>query len=438
MKVPFSHWFHRAPPSSTASRDRDQESLSRWLAFLYLVPLAGVVGILIYAATGNATGRIIGVSLLWGASTWVFGGFLGFLFAIPQSATRNANAALPPGAYRSNSNLEEISDWLTKILVGIGLVQLGHLTNSLHRLINYISPSLDRGAGSEGYALALIVLFSTSGFLSVYIITRTNISVLFAQTEKRLQETVSVLASEAAATASQKDAKTEGIAPDAEPIDAAMSAAANVVVVDPDAAATLAGAQIVQTIQTLYSLIYAQPLTNIDSAIDQLADDGYLDSELKGIARQLLGLTRDSSKIGAFTPGAAANVTDATTKFLRSVGRTASLNFERKVQAALEASPKIKTVQSRPVAENGKQADFLATTSDDHKILVESYLPPRPQPKYLIRRIDDRIKITEAFGAASLIVVLPDGIPAEVTGIPPTANVVVTTISKLEEAIPTD
>ena len=363
----------------------------------------------------------------------------GFLFAIPQSATRNANAALPPGAYRSNSNLEEISDWLTKILVGIGLVQLGHLTNSMHRLINYISPSLDRGTGSEGYALALIIPFSTSGFLSVYIITRTNISVLFAQTEKRLQETVSVLASEAAATASQKDAKTEALAPDADAtIDAAMSAAVNVVGIDPDAAATLAGAQIVQTIQTLYSLIYAQPVTNIDKAIDQLADDGYLDSELKGIARQLLGLTRDSSKIGAFTPGAAANVTEATTKFLRSVGRTASLNFERKVQGALEASPKIKTVQSRPVAKNGRQADFLVTTSDDRTIVVESYLPPRPQPTYLTRRIDDRMKTTEAFEAASLIVVLPDGIPADVTDIPPTANVVVTTIGKLEEAIPTD
>jgi hypothetical protein len=29
--------------------------------------------------------------------------------------------------YRSNSNLEEISDWLTKILVGLGLIELGRI-----------------------------------------------------------------------------------------------------------------------------------------------------------------------------------------------------------------------------------------------------------------------------------------------------------------------
>jgi hypothetical protein len=86
-------WLGESTVAASASSFDDQRaSLGRWLAFLYLVPLARVVGIVIYAVAGNATGRIIGVSLLWAASAWVFGAFLGFLFAIPQSATRGAAA----------------------------------------------------------------------------------------------------------------------------------------------------------------------------------------------------------------------------------------------------------------------------------------------------------------------------------------------------------
>jgi len=58
---------------------------------------------------------------LAGAST-VAGSLVGFLFGVPQyrrpdhSSTRNANSTTTP-----NTNLEQISDWLTKIIVGVGL-----------------------------------------------------------------------------------------------------------------------------------------------------------------------------------------------------------------------------------------------------------------------------------------------------------------------------
>src|SRR5215204_5036319 len=144
MRKLFSRSFGSTARSPQPD-DGKRRHLRRWLAFLYLVPLAGVAGIAIYGFSGDATGRIIGVSLLWAASTWVSGGFLGFLFAIPQSASRNAGDVFSSSAaYRSNSNLEEISDWLTKILVGLGLVQLGRLTTSTHQLIDFISPSLGR------------------------------------------------------------------------------------------------------------------------------------------------------------------------------------------------------------------------------------------------------------------------------------------------------
>lgn len=57
------------------------------------------------------------------------GGMAGFLFGIPRSAQEpQGSAGLPleqASEYKVNTNLEQISDWLTKIIVGIGLTQLG-------------------------------------------------------------------------------------------------------------------------------------------------------------------------------------------------------------------------------------------------------------------------------------------------------------------------
>ncbi len=66
------------------------------------------------------------------AAMWAFaclcaGGFVGFLFGIPRFAPQSeresavaARAATRSGGWQSNSNLVEISDWLTKIIVGLG------------------------------------------------------------------------------------------------------------------------------------------------------------------------------------------------------------------------------------------------------------------------------------------------------------------------------
>src|SRR5262245_41130372 len=74
------------------------------------------------------------------AASSALGSLLGFLFGIPRSLQRLGPP--PPGikpgeegsseatrplasvrAFASNTSLEEISDWLTKIIIGVGLVQ---------------------------------------------------------------------------------------------------------------------------------------------------------------------------------------------------------------------------------------------------------------------------------------------------------------------------
>jgi hypothetical protein len=93
-----------------------------------------VIGILIYAWSVHS-GSVLAVALLVAGAAFLGGALLGFLFGIPRSlaveATPAGTTAEPVEAgqraalYRSNTNLEQISDWLTKILVGVGLVELG-------------------------------------------------------------------------------------------------------------------------------------------------------------------------------------------------------------------------------------------------------------------------------------------------------------------------
>ena len=71
---------------------------------------------------------------LAGASTLV-GSLAGFLFGVPvrerEPGTDDTGSANRSIGYRPNTNLEQISDWLTKIIVGIGLVQFPKISHFL-------------------------------------------------------------------------------------------------------------------------------------------------------------------------------------------------------------------------------------------------------------------------------------------------------------------
>lgn len=82
-----------------------------------------------------------------------------------------------------NTNLIEISDWLCKIIVGIGLIQfqtiLGELRTSAQKL------SEDLGPGTTySFAMGLIVYFSVMGFLCGYLATRLYLTGQFVRADR--------------------------------------------------------------------------------------------------------------------------------------------------------------------------------------------------------------------------------------------------------------
>jgi len=76
----------------------------------------------------------------------------------------------PPTAI--NTNLEQISDWLTKIIVGVSLVNSERIGEAIWIAAGHVGESLGGGANRASLALAIMVYFSVVGLLSGYLLTR--------------------------------------------------------------------------------------------------------------------------------------------------------------------------------------------------------------------------------------------------------------------------
>jgi hypothetical protein len=83
------------------------------------------------------------------------------------------------------SPIEQISDWLTKIIVGLGLANVKELPGQLDRWAQYVAISI--GAQPEGsgasLALGMILYFLILGFMACYILTQIFLRNLINKTQ---------------------------------------------------------------------------------------------------------------------------------------------------------------------------------------------------------------------------------------------------------------
>ncbi|MEU8820653.1 hypothetical protein [Actinoplanes sp. NPDC048796] len=155
--------------------------------------LAGLTPLIIFGLSDRSRFLlIVGVGSMVAAGAFVVGGFTGFLFGIPRTA--QAEEPAPDGTtqrrigYRVNTNLEQISDWLTKILVGVGLIQLPQIADAGRRLATLVAAAMGAGPGSLGMAAGLLVYFLGNGFLGGYYLTRTTLTTVFAVSDTQVQD----------------------------------------------------------------------------------------------------------------------------------------------------------------------------------------------------------------------------------------------------------
>ncbi|WP_030059552.1 MULTISPECIES: hypothetical protein [Streptomyces] len=129
----------------------------------------GLTGLLLFSLGRDQVWQALGGGLVVAGASAVLGGGLGFLFGVPRV---RGGSGEPQGSYAPNTNLEQVSDWLTKVLLGVGLTQLGSLGERLHDLGSALAPVLGGGDAAVPFAAALVLYFLVFGFLAGWLVTR--------------------------------------------------------------------------------------------------------------------------------------------------------------------------------------------------------------------------------------------------------------------------
>jgi len=126
-------------------------------------------------------------------ASFLVGVLLGFIFGIPRALQAQSQGQGDVGlTYHVNTNLEQISDWLTKIIVGVSLVELGRVPELFKRLGSYLSTCLGELCKSPSVAVVVVVLFVVLGFLAGYLLTRLYLTGAFRRAEAPPKEEVNL------------------------------------------------------------------------------------------------------------------------------------------------------------------------------------------------------------------------------------------------------
>lgn len=209
----------------------------------------GVLGIALYVSGEAAStavapfwfdfGRLAGTGLLVALGFFAVGTLFGFLFGLPKSGHPKPAAQVqpsvvgrgvatppgtdaqppavpalaPPGEIRDaghvqdqnaipddNTNLEEVSDWLTKIIVGVGLVELKDVPHGIRQLSDFFIQECGNELCGSIFVM-MGIFFFIIGFISSYVLARVYLKLAIALTNRFLESPVLAIANQAKAIA---------------------------------------------------------------------------------------------------------------------------------------------------------------------------------------------------------------------------------------------
>lgn len=176
----------------TDEGDRDPSVATQLLKPTFaVIAVAALAGLLISQTSGVFAATGIGIEIF--LASLASGAALGFLFAVPRVLSQGA--AKPPEDGRearsrflqSNTNLERISDWLTTMLVGVGISQLHRVNDALLGFRRYIAETalvFDGTAGAlPAVAPLLLITGALTGFIVMYLHTRIDLVRFFDEVE---------------------------------------------------------------------------------------------------------------------------------------------------------------------------------------------------------------------------------------------------------------
>lgn len=204
--------------SQKADDKSTSEEEDKWLLRLVLVTALGMCMVVVYAVQwlDIEAITIAGIGLLAAGAAWLIAALTGFLFGIPhrehtssmkveqkvddkskdpvqdKSKEIHVQDVVPPATgsvYQGSTSLEQVSDWLTKIIVGVGLTQLNKIPGKLDGLATYIASGMGNNVSQNRvFALTICIYFSSCGFLFGYLWARLYMLKAFERAETKALE----------------------------------------------------------------------------------------------------------------------------------------------------------------------------------------------------------------------------------------------------------
>jgi hypothetical protein len=124
----------------------------------------------------------VGAAFLWSIAFFISGCLLGFIFGVPNTV----NQPTPPQGTvptpteekkaLSNTNFTQVSDWLTKIVIGAGLVELNKIPpfvfETSKKMAMGVAISIQYEREISSICAALLIFNVCFGFLCGYMLMR--------------------------------------------------------------------------------------------------------------------------------------------------------------------------------------------------------------------------------------------------------------------------
>ena len=181
------------PPSSAAGKDGARR-FSSLLLVLVTALAVGVVAMGVYAIqVSSGEWSVFASAVMIAGASLAAGGLIGLLFGVPRTVARDVPAQpaapgqpsipAPLAGIGANTNLEQISDWLTKIIVGVGLVQLGTIKSGAAQLFGNLGPAVGGGDAGAAFAGAVVIYFAIFGFFSGWLFARLRLGVAMSNAD---------------------------------------------------------------------------------------------------------------------------------------------------------------------------------------------------------------------------------------------------------------
>jgi hypothetical protein len=145
------------------------EKENKALIFILFLVIIGLGVMILYSCNGSYIFTTISTLFFLSGGVFTFSSLIGFLFGIPRTTVIDESERSKSG-YIGNDNLLQVSDWLTKIILGLGLTQIHEIPNQLQRIAKFIT--VNTNVSKEPLTISIILYFACLGFLFGYLWTR--------------------------------------------------------------------------------------------------------------------------------------------------------------------------------------------------------------------------------------------------------------------------